>query len=69
MLESLLPCDLVFRGDTTRPVLCGAVTLAPTQRADMHADVFALYQRLRVVKRTLGCDFFKGVVMKRADSA
>jgi len=38
------------------------MALTPNQRADSHADVFALHQRLRVVNRTLGCDFFEGVV-------
>ena len=69
MLEAMLPCDPVFSGDTARPVPCGAVVLTPTQRADSHADALALYQRLRAANRVLGCDFFEGVVMKRADSA
>ena len=69
MLESLLPCDAVFDGDTSRPVPCGAVVLTPTLRADSHADALAFYQRLRAANRALGCDFFEGVVMKRADSA
>ena len=69
MLESLLTCDAVFGGDFARPVPCGAVVLTPTQRADSPADAPALYQRLRVANRALGCDFFEGVVMKRADSA
>ena len=37
-------------------------------RADSHADALAFYQRLREVNRALRCDFFEGVVMKRADS-
>ena len=49
-------------------VPCGAVVLTPTLRADSHADALAFYQRLRGANRTLGCDFFEGVVMKRADS-
>ncbi len=69
MLESLLPCDLVFDGDTSRPVPSGAVVLTPTRRADSHAIALAYYQRLRDANRVLGCDFFEGVVMKRADSA
>jgi len=68
MLESLLPCDPVFDGDSSRPVPSGAVVLTPTRRADSHADAIAFYQRLRVANRALGCDFFEGVVMKRADS-
>ena len=67
-LESLLPIEPVFSGDTSRPVPCGAVVLTPTLRADTHADALAFYQRLRAANRVLGCDFFEGVVMKRADS-
>jgi ATP-dependent DNA ligase len=69
LLESLLPCDPVFDGDSSRPVPSGAVVLTPTRRADSHADALAFYQRLRDANRVLGCDFFEGVVMKRADSA
>jgi len=68
MLQTLLPCDAVFGGDTARPVPCGAVVLTPAQRADSHADALAFYQRLRAANRALGCDFFEGVVMKRVDS-
>jgi hypothetical protein len=68
MLEALLPCDAVFAGDTSRPVPCGAVVLTPTLRAVSHANALAFYQRLRAANRALGCDFFEGVVMKRADS-
>lgn len=68
MLESLLPCDAVFAGDTSRMVPCGAVMLPPTLRAVSQADALAFYQRLRAANRALGCDFFEGVVMKRADS-
>ena len=67
-LESLLPIEPVFSGDTSRPVPCGAVVLTPTLRADTHADALAFYQRLRAANRALGCDFFEGLVMKRADS-
>ena len=67
LLESLLPCDPVFDGDASRPVPCGAVVLTPTRRADSHAAL-AFYQRLHDANRVLGCDFFEGVVMKRADS-
>ena len=69
ILESLLPYDPVFDGDTSRPVPSGAVVLTPTRCADSHADALAFYQRLRDANRVLGCDFFEGVVMKRADSA
>ncbi len=69
MLESLLPYDPIFDGDTSRPVPCGTVVLTPSRRADSHADALAFYQRLRAANRALGCDFFEGVVMKRADSA
>jgi hypothetical protein len=68
LLETLLPMDAVFSGDTSRAVPCGAVVLTPTLRADSHADALAFYQRLRAANRALGCDFFEGVVMKRADS-
>jgi hypothetical protein len=69
MLESLLPNDAVFSGDASRPVPCGAVVMTPTMRVDSHADALVLYQRLRAANRALRCDFFEGVVMKRADSA
>ena len=68
MLESLLPCNSAFDGDTSRPVPCAAVVLTQARRADSHADALAFYQRLRDANRVLGCDFFEGVVMKRADS-
>ena len=68
MLESLIPFDLVFDGDSSRSVPCGTVVLTPSRRADSHADALAFYQRLRAANRVLGCDFFEGVVMKRADS-
>ena len=68
ILASLLPCDPVFDGDTSRPVPCGAVVLTPTIRADSHADALAFYQRLREANRALRCDFFEGLVMKRPDS-
>jgi hypothetical protein len=67
MLESLLPTDAVFSGDTSRAVPCGAVVLTPSLRAD-HETAFAFYQRLREANRALRCDFFEGVVMKRAES-
>ena len=65
MLESLLPCDPIFDGDTSHPVPCGAVVLTPARRVD---DALAFYQRLREANRALGCDFFEGVVMKRANA-
>ena len=68
MLELLLPCDPVFDGDASRAVPSGAVVLTPTRRTDSYADALAFYQRLRDANRALGCDFFEGVVMKRADS-
>ena len=34
ILKSLLPCDPVFDGDTSRPVPSGAVVLTPARRAD-----------------------------------
>ena len=69
MLEAIIPTDAVFSGDTSRPVPSGAVVLTPTIRADSHADELAFYQRLRDANRALRCDFFEGVVMKRADSS
>lgn len=68
MLESLLPCDSVFAGDTLRPVSTGGVALTPTMHVESHADALAFYQRLRTANRVLACDFFEGVVMKPADS-
>jgi hypothetical protein len=68
MLESLLPCDPVFDGDASRGVPSGTAVLTPTRRADSHAAALADYRRLRDANRALGCDFFEGVVMKRADS-
>jgi len=67
-LESLLPSAPVFAGDISGAVPCGAVVVTPTLRADSHAHALAFYQRLRAANRALGCDFFEGVVMKRADS-
>ena len=68
MLETIMPTDAVFSGDTSRPVSSGAVVLTPTLRVDSHAKALTFYQRLRAANRALGCDFFEGVVMKRADS-
>ena len=51
MLESLLPTDAVFSGETSRPVPCGAVALTPTMCVDSHADSLAFYQRLREANR------------------
>lgn len=67
-LESLLPSDPVFNGDISGAVPCRAVVLTPTLRADSLADALTFYQQLRAANRALGCDFFEGVVMKRADS-
>ncbi len=69
MLEAIIPIDAVFSGDTSHPVPSGSVVLTPTTRADSHADALAFYQRLREANRALRCDFFEGVVMKRADSS
>jgi len=41
---------------------------SPTIRVDSHAHALAFYQRLREANRAVRCDFFEGVVMKRADS-
>ena len=66
MLESLLPCDAAFAGETSRPVPCGAVVLTSSFHVGSHADALANYLRLRAANRVFGCDFFEGVVMKRA---
>ena len=68
MIESLIPTGAAFSGDNSRTVPCGTVVLTPTLRPDSHADAVAFYTRLRAANRVLGCDFFEGVVMKRADS-
>ena len=68
ILETLLPIDAVFSGDTSNPVPCGTVALIPTLRAGSHADALAYYQHLQAANRVMGCDFFEGVVVKRADS-
>lgn len=68
MLETILPTDAVFSGDTSRSVPSGAVVLTSNTLAHSDADALAFYQRLRASNRLLGCDFFEGVVMKRADS-
>ena len=68
MLEAIISTDAVFSGDASRAVPCGAVVLTPTLRVD-HADALSFYLRLRAGNRALICDFFEGVVMKRADSA
>ncbi len=68
MLESIVATDAVFSGDASHAVPCGAVVLTPTIRADSHADVLAFYRWLRETNRALHCDFFEGVVMKRAES-
>ena len=68
ILESLLPIDAVFSGDTSHPVPSDTVALIPTLRAGSHADALAFHQRLRAANRVMACDFFEGVVMKRVDS-
>ena len=65
----MLPCDAVFAGDTTRSIPLNTVCLAPTLRVESHDTALAFYQRLRDANRVLRCDFFEGVVMKRADAA
>ena len=68
VMETLIPTHAVFSGEAARPVPCGVVVLTPTFRADARAGALGFYQQLRVANRALGCDFFEGVVMKRADS-
>ena len=67
-LESPLPSHPVFSGDTTQAVPCATAVLTPDHRVASQADALAFYERLRVANRALPCDFFEGVVMKRADS-
>ncbi len=67
-LQALVDTDAVFSSETSRPVPCGSVVLTTTIRVDSRADALAFYQRLRAANRALGCEFFEGVVMKRADS-
>ena len=67
-LESMLPCNAVFSGDTTQPVPCGTAMLTPNLKVASRTDALVFYERLRGANRLLGCDFFEGVVMKRADS-
>ena len=67
-LESLLSSNPVFSGDTKLHVPCGIALLTPNLRVVSHADALAFYENLRAANRDLGCDFFEGVVMKRADS-
>ena len=71
LLESLLESAPVFAGIKPGPacVPIGAVVLTPTNRLETHEQAVAFYQRLRAANRALGCDFFEGVVMKRADAA
>ena len=70
MLESLLESSPVFAGVDPTParVPTGALLLTPSICAESHEHGLALYHRLRAANRALGCDFFEGVVMKRADS-
>ena len=67
-LESQLQSNPVFSGDTNHPVPFGVAILAPNHRVASKAGALAFYERLRAANRALGCDFFEGVVMKRADS-
>jgi hypothetical protein len=68
MLEGLVPRDAAFAGDTTRAIPVNGIYLTPNLRLEDHSTALAFYHRLRAANRTLGCDFFEGVVMKRADS-
>ena len=57
-LESLLPCDAVFGGDTTRLVPCNAVLLPPTQRhvAVLDGLITALGAAANDLVVVLACD-------------
>ena len=68
LLESLILSDTVFSGETSRAMPCNSVVLTPTMRAHSQSDALAFHKRLRAANRALGCDFFEGVVMKRAAS-
>lgn len=68
VLESLVATDAVFSGDTSRPVPSDALVLTTAMRTHWNTDGLAFYQQLRAANRALGCDFFEGVVMKRAES-
>jgi len=68
ILESLLQSNPVFSGNSTQSVPCGMTVLTPKHRVASEADVLSFYERLHAANRVLGCDFFEGVVMKRADS-
>ena len=68
MLERLVPRDAAFAGDTKRAIPVNAVYLTSTFPLEDPCDALAFYHRLRDANVTLGCDFFEGVVMKRADS-
>ena len=52
-LESLLPFNPVFSGDTTQPMPCGMVVLTPNLRVVSQAYVLAFYERLRSANRAL----------------
>ena len=67
-LESVIQSNPVFSGDTTHSVPCGTVILTPNHRVTSQSDALAFYEMLRVTNRVLHCDFFEGVVMKRANS-
>lgn len=67
-LEALLPSDRSLEGDLLHSIPHDAVLLAPARCIDAHAAALEFYQRLRDANRALHCDFFEGVVMKRADS-
>ncbi len=71
LLESLLDSSPLVSGIEPDPALVpvGAALLTPTNRVDTQEQAVAFYQRLRAANRALGCDFFEGVVMKRADAA
>ena len=68
VLQSLISTDSAFAGDTSRLIPFCAIVLAPAYRTDSESDVLTFYHQLGAANRALGCDFFEGVVMKRANS-
>ena len=57
LLDSLLPCDPVFDGNTSRPVPSGAVLLVAAIRIDSQVDALTFYQRLCSANHAMGWVF------------
>ncbi len=54
---------MIFRAGCEVPM----AVLTPNHRVESQAEALALYERHRAATRVLGCDFFEGVVMSRAE--